>query len=67
VLAVNLVMLVLLEVPLLSFAVAPQWTPAAIERLKAWMRAHGESAVARVLTVIGLLLILRGTLTVVIG
>jgi hypothetical protein len=67
VLAVNLVMLILLEVPLISFAVAPEWTPVAIERLKAWMRDHGERAVEGILTVVGVLLILRGTITVVAG
>ena len=31
VLAVNLIMLMLLELPLISYTVAPQWTPLAIE------------------------------------
>jgi hypothetical protein len=67
VLAVNLVMLMLLEVPLISFAVAPKWTPVAIERLKAWMTGHGEKAVEGILTVIGVLLVLRATITLVAG
>ncbi|MGN6430251.1 MAG: GAP family protein [Gaiellaceae bacterium] len=64
VLAVNAVMLVLLEVPLLSFALAPEWTPAAIERFKAWMAEHGGKALVLTLTVIGVLLIVRGIITI---
>jgi hypothetical protein len=33
----NLVMLWLLEVPLACFSVAPEWTPRAIDRAKAWV------------------------------
>jgi hypothetical protein len=40
----NLVMLWLLEVPLLSFTIAPQWTPGAIERAKAWVMGQPQSA-----------------------
>jgi hypothetical protein len=64
VLAVNAVMLVLLEVPLISFAVAPDWTPTAIERFKAWMAQHGAKALVIALTVIGVLFIVRGILTI---
>jgi Sap, sulfolipid-1-addressing protein len=64
VLAVNAVMLVLLEVPLLSFALAPEWTPAAIKRFKAWIAEHGGKALVRGLTVIGVLLIVRGIITI---
>jgi hypothetical protein len=63
VLAVNVVMLVLLEVPLICFAVAPEWTPTAIERFKAWLAEHGGKALVIALTVLGALLILRGILT----
>ena len=44
ILAVTAVMLVLLELPLLSFAVAPEWTPLAVERFKGWMGVHGGKA-----------------------
>jgi Sap-like sulfolipid-1-addressing protein len=64
VLAVNGVMLVLLEVPLISFAVAPTWTPTAIERFKAWMARHGAKALVITLTIIGALFILRGLVTI---
>ena len=42
VLAFNLVMLLLLELPMIAFAVAPEWTPAAIDRAKAWAGIHGR-------------------------
>jgi hypothetical protein len=60
VVAVNVVMLVLLEIPLLSFAVAPNWTSGAIARFKAWINLHGGKVIAIALTVIGAALILRG-------
>jgi Sap-like sulfolipid-1-addressing protein len=65
VLALNAVMLVLLELPLISFAVAPEWTSAAIERFKAWLAQHGGKALVIGLTVIGALLIVRGIVAIV--
>jgi hypothetical protein len=65
VLAVNAVMLILLEVPLLSFALAPEWTPAAVERFKGWIAEHGASALVKALTVLGAVLIVRGIAAVV--
>src|SRR5262245_60823312 len=65
VLALNAVMLVLLELPLISFAVAPEWTSGAIERLKAWLAQHGGKALVIALTVIGVLLIVRGIAAIV--
>ena len=56
-------MLLLIEVPLICFALAPQWTPAAINRAKAAMRLHGRRIVLIVLIVLGSLLILRGVIT----
>jgi hypothetical protein len=38
-----LVALVLLEIPLIAFRVAPEQTPAAIDRAKIWARSHGRS------------------------
>jgi len=65
VLAVNVVMLVLLEGPLISFAVAPDWTPAAIERFKVWMARSGAQALMIALAIIGVVFILRGVITIV--
>ncbi len=59
VLAFNLVMLLLLEVPILAFTIAPDRTPAAIEDAKNWARAHGRVYGARGLALIGLLLVLK--------
>jgi hypothetical protein len=56
----NLVMLALLEVPLVCFLVAPEWTPGAIDRAKAWLRARGPRLAVRALAVIGVLLIIKG-------
>ena len=39
VIAVNVVMLALLELPLIGYSVAPDWTSATVERLKAWIAA----------------------------
>jgi hypothetical protein len=56
----NLVMLWLLEVPLASFLVAPDWTPGAIERAKGWVSRHAHMFAVRGLTALGVLLIIKG-------
>ena len=56
----NLVMLWLLEVPLVSFLVAPDWTPRAIERSKLWVSRHSRTFAIRGLSLLGLLLIIKG-------
>ncbi|HEX3174897.1 MAG TPA: GAP family protein [Solirubrobacterales bacterium] len=63
ILAFNLIMLMLLEVPLLAYTVAPDWTPQAVERFKRALRERGRDWAVRGATVIGVLLILRGLLT----
>jgi hypothetical protein len=65
VVAVNAVMLVLLEAPLISFAVAPEWTPVAIERFKAWIARRGGAVLVIALVFIGVAFIVRGVLTIV--
>jgi len=64
VVAVNAVMLMLLELPLLSFVIAPDWTPTAIEQFKAWMARSGGRALVIALTILGLLFLLRAILTI---
>jgi hypothetical protein len=64
ILAVNAVMLVLLEAPLVSYAVAPDWTPLAIERFRTWMARNGAKAIAIGLTILGAALILRAVITI---
>jgi Sap, sulfolipid-1-addressing protein len=56
----NLVMLWLLEVPLACFVVAPDWTPRAIERAKAWVSRHAHIFAVRGFAALGLLLIIKG-------
>jgi hypothetical protein len=61
----NVVMLWLLEVPAAAFAVAPEWTPRAIERTKAWISRHAHMFAIRGTAVIGVLLIIKGIIGLV--
>lgn len=63
VVAVTLIMLIMLEIPLISYAVAPVWTPAAIDRFKGWFSRNGAGVAVSGATVIGIALIVRGTIT----
>ena len=56
----NLVMLWLLEVPLVSFLIAPEWTPRAIQRAKLWVSVHSHVFAVRGLTLFGALMIIKG-------
>jgi hypothetical protein len=56
----NLVMLWLLEVPLASFLVAPEWTPRAIDRVKVWVSRHAHMFAVRGTAVVGVLLVIKG-------
>jgi Sap, sulfolipid-1-addressing protein len=67
VLAFNLIMLSLLELPLLSYTFAPEWTPQAIERAKAKLRLRGRVWATRAALVFGSLMVLRGVLTLIIA
>lgn len=60
VLGFNVVMLALLELPLAGFVFAPEWTPGAIDRAKAWVAAHWHRFVFVGLLVIGAALIIKG-------
>jgi Sap, sulfolipid-1-addressing protein len=61
----NLIMLALLEVPLLCFAIAPDWTPNAIARAKAWIGRNWRRFAVRLLAVIGALLVIKGVLQLI--
>jgi hypothetical protein len=61
----NLIMLALLEVPLICFVIAPDWTPKAIARAKAWISRHTRRFAVMSLTVVGALLVLKGVLELV--
>jgi hypothetical protein len=56
----NIVMLWLLEVPLACFFVAPDWTPRAVDGVKAWVREHAHRGAVIGLTAIGALLVIKG-------
>lgn len=60
VIAFNVVMLWLLEVPLASFVIAPDWTPRAIERLKLWVSSHAHIFAVRGFAALGALLVIKG-------
>ncbi len=66
VLAFNLIMLILLEAPLLSYTFAPEWTPQAIERGKEKLRLRGRVWATRAALFFGALMILRGVLALII-
>ncbi|HXS46788.1 MAG TPA: GAP family protein [Solirubrobacterales bacterium] len=63
VLAFNVIMLMLLEIPLLAYMIAPDWTPRAVERFKRALRESGRTWAVRVATALGLLMIARGVVT----
>ncbi len=67
VIAFNLVMLLLLELPMIAFAVAPEWTPAAIDRAKGWAGIHGRVYAERGFAVIGVLLIIKGIVGLILA
>jgi hypothetical protein len=67
VIAFNIIMLWLLEVPLISFAVAPDWTPGAIDRSKRWVARHLHVFAVRGFAVIGVLLIIKGVVGLIVG
>ncbi|HET8863506.1 MAG TPA: GAP family protein [Solirubrobacterales bacterium] len=63
IIAFNLIMLMLLEIPLLAYAIAPDWTPKAVERFKTALRERGRGWAVRVAAALGLLMIARGVIT----
>jgi hypothetical protein len=60
VLAFNAIMLILLELPLLGYALRPEWTAATIERFSAWLIRRGGRVALIAGAIAGVLLILRG-------
>ncbi len=52
----------LLEVPLLGYTFAPDWTKDAVARFRAWLGRNGRRAGVRLAAVIGVLLVLRGVI-----
>jgi len=60
VVAVNLIMLWILEVPVIGFFLAPERTRATVDRVKAWISRRGRVFAVRGLALIGVLLIIKG-------
>jgi Sap, sulfolipid-1-addressing protein len=60
VLAFNVVMLILLELPLLGYATRPEWTAAAVQRFSDWLTRRGGRIALIAGVVLGILLIARG-------
>ncbi len=60
VIAFNLIMLLLLEIPLLGYVVSPQETPRRVEQAKAWVAGHGRRLAVIGSATVGGLLILKG-------
>jgi hypothetical protein len=56
----NLIQLIVLEVPMLAFAIWPEQTPRAIDGAKAWIRRNGRDYAAGGLAIVGILLAVRG-------
>jgi Sap-like sulfolipid-1-addressing protein len=63
----NIVMLALLEVPLLCFALAPEWTPGALDRAKAYLNRRGLKLTERALLFLGAALIIKGVIGLIAG
>ncbi len=60
VLAFNAVMLMLLELPLLGYAIRPTWTAGAVAKFNVALRVHGGRAALITATVIGIALLVKG-------
>ncbi len=56
----NLIKLMLIELPILSYAVDPGGTAARVDRFSSWMKANQIKVIAAVIGIIGLVLIGRG-------
>ncbi len=62
ILAFNVIMLALIELPLLAFTFAPEWTPDAVDRFKAWFNRHSKMLAFRGALIVGVLLIIKGAI-----
>jgi Sap, sulfolipid-1-addressing protein len=62
ILGFNLIMLLLLELPLLAYTLAPDWTPDAVNRFKEWFNSNARVLGFRLALVIGALLVVKGVI-----
>jgi len=63
ILVFNLIMLMLLELPLVGYTLAPEWTPRAVARFRETLGRRGRTWAIRGAAIIGVLLVVRGVLT----
>ncbi len=61
-----LIQAVFLEAPLIGYAISPERTQRAVDGFRRWLSERGRIAGARVAIVIGILLLVRGTLELVL-
>jgi Sap, sulfolipid-1-addressing protein len=65
VVAFNVIMFALIEVPLLGYALAPGPTTARVTSLNSWLKSHGRRAIVVTAAAVGIYLIARGILQLV--
>jgi Sap, sulfolipid-1-addressing protein len=65
--AFNIVMLALLELPLAGYLFAPEWTPRAVDRAKAWVSDHWRRFAVIGLGAVGAALVIKGTIGLLLG
>jgi hypothetical protein len=65
VLAFNVIMLVLLEAPLVAYAIKPQATDTGVKRFSSWLSRRGGRVALIAASVIGVLLVARGLISLV--
>jgi Sap, sulfolipid-1-addressing protein len=59
VVVVNLILLLLVEVPLVSYLLAEDWTPGAVERFNGWLGENRRAITTTVTVVVGAALVIR--------
>jgi hypothetical protein len=62
-----LIQQLLLELPLLGFYLAPDWTARAVVRFRDWIAKNAARAAGYVALTLGCLLIIRGTIYLIVG
>jgi Ca2+/Na+ antiporter len=67
VIAFCLVQQLLLETPIVGYALAPERTQRGVEAFRGWLEQRGRQAAARVVLVIGVLLLIRGAVELIVG
>jgi hypothetical protein len=63
----NLIMLMLIELPLLGFAFAPEWTKREVAQAKQFAASHGRQIATYALTGIGIALVIKGIVGLITG